>query len=54
MKGGFGGQGLYIDARREVVMVMFGTNTTVDAKVPPMPVLRLAPALFPETGVKSP
>jgi len=54
MKGGFGGQGLYIDARREVVMVMFGTNTTVDAKVPPMPVLRLVPALFPETGVKSP
>lgn len=54
MKGGFGGQGLYIDARREVVVVMFGTNTTVDAKSPPMPVLKLVPALFPETEVKPP
>ena len=53
-KGGFGGQGLYIDARREVVVVMFGTNSTVDAKAPPMPVLRMVPALFPETEVKQP
>jgi CubicO group peptidase (beta-lactamase class C family) len=53
-KGGFGGQGLYVDARRDVVVVMFGTNTTVDAKAPPMPVLRLVPALFPESEVKSP
>ena len=50
---GAGGQGLYIDARREVVVVMFGTNTTVDAKPPPMPVLRFVRALFPETEVKS-
>jgi len=54
MKGGFGGQGLYIDARREVVVAMFGTNTAVDAKAPPMPVLKLVPALFPETAVKAP
>lgn len=53
-KGGFGNQGLYIDIPREVVVVMFGTNTTVDAKGVPMPVLKLAPALFPETAVKRP
>jgi len=53
MKGGFGGQGLYIDARRDVVVVMFGTNTSVDAPAPPMPVLRMVPALFPESAVKS-
>ena len=53
-KGGFGGQGLFVDVRRDVVMVMFGTNATVDAKPAPMPILTLVPALFPETEVKSP
>jgi CubicO group peptidase (beta-lactamase class C family) len=53
-KGGFGNQGLYIDIPREVVVVMFGTNATLDAKAVPMPVLKLVPALFPETAVKGP
>jgi len=53
-KGGFGNQGLYIDIPREVVVVMFGTNATLDAKAVPMPVLKLVPALFPETAVKRP
>ncbi len=47
-KSGFGGQGLYIDVNRDVVVAMFGTNPTLDAAPPAMPVLRLVPALFPE------
>ncbi len=47
-KSGFGGQGLYIDVNRDVVVAMFGTNTTLDSPAPAMPVLRLVPALFPE------
>ncbi len=47
-KSGFGGQGIYIDVNRDVVVAMFGTNITQDSAPPAMPVLRLVPALFPE------
>jgi CubicO group peptidase (beta-lactamase class C family) len=45
-KGGFGGQGLFVDVNRDVVVAMFGTNPTLDAPPVPMPVVKLVPALF--------
>jgi CubicO group peptidase (beta-lactamase class C family) len=45
-KGGFGGQLLYIDRERDVVVAYFGTNTTLDKEAPPLPLRTLLARYF--------
>ena len=45
-KGGFGGQIVFVDRKRDVVIVMFASNATLDSPFPDVPLRAIAERYF--------
>jgi CubicO group peptidase (beta-lactamase class C family) len=45
-KGGFGGQMLFVDCKRDVVIAYFGTNASEESRPTPLPLVRLIETYF--------